>query len=468
MTTLFAFPLEYEDPLAVFAQFKNAPYSLFFDSADLTHPLSRYSFIACTPQETIEASGTDILITRGKEQIRRKGNPFNAVKERLSQFPAPTARDDLPPFQGGAAGFFGYDLARTLENLPTQSRANPNLPDMCVGLYDRVIGYDHERRQAWIMALAESEDVARRNCQPFISKLKVPRLLPAPLPNYEPDWRASFTREAYEKAVAHVIEYIHAGDIFQANLSQKFEADLPPDFDSFSHYCQLREINPAPFSAYMDFGALKLSSSSPERFLYVREGAVETRPIKGTRRRLPHPQQEAAIRHELLNSEKDRAENAMIVDLLRNDLSRVCDDFSVEVPRLFNLESFAAVHHLVSIVTGRLRPKKEAPDLLQACFPGGSITGAPKIRAMQIIEELEPQRRGPYCGAMGYIGFNRTMDTSIIIRTLVYEGNKVSFCVGGGIVADSNPAAEYQETMDKADALFRSFAATPEKVRKSA
>ena len=255
--------------------------------------------------------------------------------------------------------------------------------------------------------------------------------------------------------------YILVVDIFQANLSQRFQADLPPGLDAWGLYRRLRARNPAPFAAYLDTGAVQIASASPERFLELRGRQVETRPIKGTRPRGATPAEDLALGQELLASAKDRAENVMIVDLLRNDLSRVCRDHTVLTPEICVLESFATVHHLVSTVTGELRPGLDAVDLLRATFPGGSITGAPKIRAMEIIAELEPTARGPYCGAIGWMGADGWMDTSITIRTFAIKDGRVAFQAGGGIVADSDPAAEYEETLAKARALLESLRGAP-------
>jgi para-aminobenzoate synthetase component 1 len=265
---------------------------------------------------------------------------------------------------------------------------------------------------------------------------------------------SNFTRPGYEAAVAQVIDYIYAGDIFQANLTQRFRAELPAGLTPFTLYRRLRQLNPAPFAAYLEFGEVVIASSSPERFLSVRDGRVETRPIKGTRPRGRSPAEDQALMRALLASEKDRAENVMIVDLLRNDLSRVCRDASVAVPELCICEAFATVFHLVSTIVGELEPGNSALDLLKASFPGGSITGAPKIRAMEIIAALEPTQRGPYCGTIGYIGFDGTMDSNIVIRTYALSGSTVTFQAGGGIVADSDPAEEYEESLAKARALI--------------
>jgi len=262
----------------------------------------------------------------------------------------------------------------------------------------------------------------------------------------------------FKDAVRRTIDYIEAGDIYQANITQRFRARLPSGFDRLSLYQALRTRNPATFGAYLDFGATAILSSSPERFLKVAEGRVETRPIKGTRPRGRGPAEDKALAAELLASAKDRAENLMIVDLLRNDISRVCKIGSVKAPTLFGLESYATVHHLVSVVTGELAEGRSAVDLLRACFPGGSVTGAPKIRAMEIIAELEPTSRGPYCGSIGYLSADGGMDSNIVIRTYCLQGQDLTFQVGGGIVADSDPQAEYEESLDKAKALIEVLA----------
>jgi para-aminobenzoate synthetase component 1 len=275
-----------------------------------------------------------------------------------------------------------------------------------------------------------------------------------------PNLRSSFTHERYLQVVARVREYILAGDIFQANLSQRLEA--PYDGDPWALYQRLRLRNPAPFAAYLEAPGLAVLSASPERFLRIEtDGAVETRPIKGTRPRGIGPEHDAHLGRALVESEKDRAENLMIVDLLRNDLSRVCRPGSVRVPELFALEHFTTVHHLVSTVVGRLAPGVDAIDVLRATFPGGSITGAPKVRAMEIIAELEPSRRGVYCGSIGYLSVTGAADFSIVIRTFLARHGNMYFSAGGGIVADSEPEAEYLETLDKARALIGALATSP-------
>ncbi len=330
----------------------------------------------------------------------------------------------------------------------------PRLPDLFIGLYDTIVSFDLAERRTWIVAI---ETPGRPPPGERMAAMAARIADPPPIadPGGRTVWRDETSRPAYETLVARVIDYIRAGDIYQANLSHRFLADLPPGVTPYHLHCRLRAVNPAPFAALLhcDRGRAVISAS-PERFLRLHpDGRIETRPIKGTRRRSSARTEDAALAEELLASAKDRAENLMIVDLLRNDLSRVARTGSVRVPQLCGLESFAAVHHLVSSIEAELREGLGPVDLLRVSFPGGSVTGAPKIRAMEIIRELEPARRGPYCGAVAWIGFDGAMDSSIVIRTLVVDGRTVILQAGGGIVADSVPAAEYEETMDKARAL---------------
>lgn len=448
--------IENANIIAGFAAAAQQPYSLLLDSADGKHPDGRYSFAMWHPVEMIEAKNGRITITNSDQQTALSRDPFHCVQERLNAWGiGRETHAHLPPFQGGAAGFFGYDLARGLETLPSIAAEDRAMPDMAIGIYLQVLACDHKAGKAWLITHGRDEEEAAIREHAGLRMLA--RGDGQPPQTGAVGWTPRLSAATFEKDIARVIEAIHAGDIFQANLAQRFDALLPPEFDAFAHYQSLRTVNPAPFAGFMNLGSVKISSASPERFLRVRDGMIETRPIKGTRPRRADAQADQAERAALLNSAKDRAENTMIVDLLRNDLSRVCVPDSIEVAALCTLESFAAVHHLVSTVRGTLRGGVQAADVLRACFPGGSITGAPKIRAMEIIEELEQTRRGPYCGAMGYIGFDGAMDTNILIRTLVYNGNTVSLQAGGGITADSHPAQEVQETLDKAAAMFRSF-----------
>jgi para-aminobenzoate synthetase component 1 len=458
MTRLVVEEIAYGQSLPVFARFAELPGALFLDSALAGGALGRYSFVAADPFRILQSR--DGNIQDGARAF--DGDPFACLSEALARYPIETQLG-LPPFQTGVAGYFAYDLAQHLERLPKHRVDDQPLPDMLLGFYGWVIAFDHEVRRAWIMANgypAESKAERLAFAGKRLAWVKERLAMPAPpaatpvIAKPQPD----IDRPAYESMVRRVIDYILAGDIYQANLSQRFTATLPAGADPFQLYRNLRRVNPAPFAAYFRHQEIALLSASPERFLRLDGRHVETRPIKGTRPRGRNQEEDAALAEELLASEKDRAENLMIVDLLRNDLSRVSADHSVDVPVLFGLESFATVHHLVSVVTGELRPAMTAVDLLRAAFPGGSITGAPKIRAMEIIAELEPNRRGPYCGSIGYIGFDGAMDTNIVIRTMAVRGRQLSFQVGGGIVADSDPRAEYEESLTKAKAMIESLA----------
>jgi para-aminobenzoate synthetase component 1 len=392
-----------------------------------------------------------------------------------------TPRPDLPPFQGGWAGLFSYDLGRDWQSVPLARSDAFQTPHLALGFYDVVIAFDHQQNAAWIISqgFPETSPEARRDrasarlayfrevigsssfSLAAAHDLATASRLPLDFTSAEyhvPDrlgLTSNFTPEAYRAAVSRVIDYIHAGDVFQVNLAQRLL--LPADAPSVEAYCRLREVNPAPFAGYFDLGDSQILSASPERFLRVHDRLVETRPIKGTAQRFGNDAADRSAAIKLLNSSKNRAENVMIVDLMRNDLSMTCRPESVRVTQLCGLESFASVHHLVSAVEGELRDDKTPFDLLQTCLPGGSVTGAPKLRAMEIISELEPSARGAYCGALGYLGVGGQMDTSVLIRTVTAARGWWQFPAGGGIVAQSDPDAEYQETWHKARGLLRAL-----------
>jgi para-aminobenzoate synthetase component 1 len=453
----------------------NAP--LFLDSALYHASLGRYSFVTADPFESVWSRGRRVSVS-AEGRAREPGDPFAALAERLARYrgdPLP----GLPPFQGGAAGLFGYDLCHHIERLPRPHFDEFRLPDLAVGLYDWAIAFDHRADRAWVISTGfpeteprRREARARRRLRQVLRRLSrngpraarpaaaasAPSVRPAlsyPVPGSLPGLASNFDRATYLDTIRRAIEYVHAGDSFQVNVAQRLlvPARLPP----LELYRRLRECNPAPFAGYFDLGEFVIASASPERFLHVQDGAVETRPIKGTRPRGGTPAEDLARREELLHSAKDRAENIMIVDLLRNDLGRVCRYGSVRVPALCRVETYRTVHHLVSEVRGRLREGLGPIDLLRAAFPGGSVTGAPKVRAMEIIAELEPTARGAYCGSLGYIGFDGSMDTNILIRTCTAAAGWVQFPVGGGIVADSVPEREYEETWHKAEGLLRAL-----------
>jgi para-aminobenzoate synthetase component 1 len=449
------------------------PHLLFLDSA-LTHPtLGRYSFVTAAPFEWVRSRGNRVTISG---QTCRTSDPFSALAKLLSRFRV-EPHPELPPFQGGAAGLFGYELCHHIERLPRPRFDEFETPDLAVGLYDWVIAFDHAVDRAWIISTGLPETDPRRRCNRARTRLQeIKHLLRRPASDRRPvspsagasvtpaafhaladlaPLASSFDRPSYLAVVRRAIDYVHAGDCFQVNIAQRLlfpQRDHPLDL-----YARLRQRNAAPFAGYFDLGQFVVASASPERFLFVQNGDAITRPIKGTRPRGLTPAEDFARLEDLRQSAKDRAENVMIVDLLRNDLGRVCAYGSIRVQSLCRVETFRYVHHLVSEVRGRLRPGLGPIDLLRAAFPGGSVTGAPKVRAMEIIAELEPTARGPYCGSLGYIGFDGTMDTSILIRTFTVGKGWVQFPVGGGIVADSDPEREYEETWHKAEGLLRAL-----------
>ncbi len=437
------------DSAALFETVADLPWAVFLDSGGHHLTQSRYDIIAAEPHTTLVTRGKLTEIRSDAIELSRE-DPLVLLRQYLEFDPA--AACDLP-FTGGVLGYFSYDLGRRFERLPAFAEDAEKMPEMAVGIYDWAVVVDHLDKRSWLVAQGRRADtkarwtelVARFSAEP-VERARVPFRITAPL-------ASNLARERYATAFRRVLDYIHAGDCYQINLAQRFAA--PAAGDPWLAYQALRVINPAPYAAYLNTPHGQILSASPERFLKLERGSVETKPIKGTRPRAGHPRVDAELAAELKASEKDRAENVMIVDLLRNDLSKNCELGSVKVTKLFEVESFATVHHLVSTVTGTLRQGRDALDLLRGCFPGGSITGAPKLRAMHIIEELEPDRRGVYCGAIGYIGCDGNMDLNIAIRTLVYAGGSIRFWAGGGIVADSRLEDEYQETFDKAAAMLK-------------
>jgi para-aminobenzoate synthetase component 1 len=439
--------IAYEDPVLIARRLRHLPGFIFLDSAQHHDALGRYSYICCNPVPAIAA----------------EENPLAAI-DRLARKHAFVHADGLPPFQGGFAGFIAYEFGRTLELQLKARTPAPVVPEAMLHLYDRILSFDHAQRRAFIVATGfpetkEQPRLARASQQlrEFEHLLSQTDAKPFGSPVIE-GWKSNFTRREYEQAVARVIEFILAGDIFQANIAQRFSAAIPQGFDAFAFYESLRAKNPATFAAFLDFDGVKIASSSPERLLSFDGKSAEARPIKGTRRRDADAGIDAALRADLLASRKDRAENVMIVDLLRNDLSRVCAPGTVEVPVLCGLESYASVHHLVSVVTGELAAGHTPTDLIAACFPGGSVTGAPKLRAMEIIAEIEKAPRNVYCGSIGWLGLDGRMDFNIAIRTVTFAQGLASFHGGGGITARSDPAAEYDETIAKIDRIMAAFA----------
>ena len=445
------------DSAALFEAVADRPWAVFLDSG-LHHPgQARYDIIAAEPYIRLVTRGALTEVHAERTELSR-ADPFELLRQYVAMDTAcpprglPSGRAGELPFSGGAIGYFGYDLTRRIERLPARARDAERIPDMVIGIYDWAVVVDHSERRAWLAGQGRDPDTDLKwNALVRLFTDTPPERRRAPFRVTSPV-TSNLTPQHYGRAFERVLDYIGAGDCYQVNLAQRFSAEASGD--PWLAYQRLRLINPAPYSAFLSTPYAQILSASPERFLRVENRQVETKPIKGTRPRAGHPRLDAELIAELVASEKDRAENLMIVDLLRNDLSKNCELGSVKVPKLFEVESFATVHHLVSTVTGRLAQGRDAIDLLRGAFPGGSITGAPKVRAMQIIEEIEPHRRGVYCGAIGYVGYDGNMDTNIAIRTLVHSHGTVRFWAGGGIVADSQREAEYQETFDKAAALL--------------
>jgi len=452
------------EPMDVARKLAHLPHLLFLDSADRHPERGRYSYVMADPVEF----RTDV--------------DFRDLEEWIREYSCNTLAG-LPPFQGGIAGLFGYGLGRQLESIPAPHRDEFAVSDLALGLYPWVVAFDHVTDRVWMIANRISSEritqirkilneysLLEFGHQPvFVTLSNAPKRADARTPTQcetafplldHPNVFSNFSRRDYQAAVRRAVEYVHAGDVFQVNISQRLLA--PQTEHPFELYSRLREVSPAPFAAYFDAGDFQIASASPERFLQLSpDRRVSTKPIKGTRPRGKTNAEDDALLKDLTTSSKDRAENIMIVDLLRNDLGRVCEYGSVKVPRVCEVESYRDVHHLVSEVVGQLRPGLTAFDLLKAAFPGGSVTGAPKVRAMEIIAELEPTARGPYCGSLGWIGFDGAMDTNILIRTFTASGGWLQFPVGGGVVADSTPEREYEETLHKAAGLLRALRRQP-------
>ncbi len=480
-TTFECLPLAVEitpapDVSEIFKRLASQRHCFFLDSASCNlqdrdssaAALSRYSFLGANPLSfRCSAAGDSAGLA--------------PLQQQLAVFAA-EHHPELPPFQGGAVMLLGYDLNRSFERIQPSRIDEFQAPAIAAGIYDTIIAIDHHQDRAWIISHglpAASPQQRAENARQKIEAMQ--RLLDAapqpvsareasasPLqagqlaPQFDtgvlPQLTSNFSSEAYLEAVQQAIDYIHAGDIFQVNLSHRLL--YPEPENPLELYLRLRQVNPAPFAAYLDTGDFQIVSASPERFLRCFDRQVQARPIKGTRSRQKHAVADLFAGDDLRGSAKDRSENTMIVDLLRNDLARVCDAESVHVSQLCEIETYRYVQHLVSVIQGRLEPGATALDLVAASFPGGSITGAPKVRAMEIIAELEPTARGPYCGSLGYLGFDGWLDLSILIRTITCGRGWRQFPVGGGIVAQSNPQRELEETWHKAQGLLQAMAPT--------
>ena len=435
-----------------FELLRDLPWPVFLDSSQRNTQNDRYDILAADPLVTLTSTDDGTLIQdRSGNETLSQTDPFFLLQQQLQKYPQ--QETSSLPFCGGAIGYFGYDLGRKIESLQNIACNNEQIPDMAVGIYDWAIITDHQQQQCWLCSFGLNEKTHQQWAQ-LIDRFNQNTPEPSSQFTVTGDLHCNLNRQQYQDAFDKIQHYIREGDCYQVNLAKRFEINAHGD--PWIAYKLLRQHNAAPFSVFFVTPTVTLLSSSPERLLQVKNQQVETKPIKGTRRREPSlPEQDQVLADELLNSTKDRAENLMIVDLLRNDLGKVCIAGSIKVPTLFALESFATVHHLVSTITGHLLDGQDSVSLLRACFPGGSITGAPKLRAMEIIEELEPDRRGAYCGSVAYIGFDGNMDSNILIRTLVHSDDRLRFWAGGGIVADSNVNDEFQEVHDKAASMFK-------------
>ncbi|EKO3561937.1 aminodeoxychorismate synthase component 1 [Vibrio fluvialis] len=439
-TQIQAKPLTYQPDLAnqLFSKVESQPWAMLLRSASDTHIDSRFDILVAHPIVTLTTFGDETEVREPSGVTLSQDDPFELLATLQQHYlPALQYSDDLP-FIGGVLGYFAYDLGRRVERLPSLAKHDLTAPDMAVGLYEWAIVVDHQLKTARVIGqnIENAESLlAYGNQKPL-----TPFALSSP-------WQSNMTPNSYREKFTQVQEYLLSGDCYQINLAQRFQAHYQGS--EWLAYLKLEQFNLAPFSAFIRTEQGAILSVSPERFLQVKDRIIETKPIKGTRPRSDDPVVDAANAAELAQAEKDQAENLMIVDLLRNDIGRVAKPGSVHVPKLFDIESFPAVHHLVSTIRAELDSQYDCADLLRACFPGGSITGAPKVRAMEIIEELEPHRRSAYCGSIGYISRHGRMDTSITIRTLVAQNQQLYAWAGGGVVADSQCEAEYQETLDK-------------------
>ncbi|WP_026783638.1 aminodeoxychorismate synthase component I [Pleomorphomonas koreensis] len=459
---MIVIPLESIDPLAVARRLRPLPGFAFLDSALVDADLGRHAFVAADPFGTLRVA--DGWTFWNGEEVAPGRQALDELSRRLALYRQPTMAG-LPPFQVGAIGHVAYEFGRRLERLPTVPPPPDGIAELEMHFYDAIVAFDLVDNSAFVLSTgwpeadrARRERRARQRADQLLALIDGPTPPEAPFAGLaDPAFTTNLDRPAYEAAVARTRDYILAGDIFQANISRRIDLDLPAGFDAWGYYRALRATNPAPFAAFLDHGDVRIASSSPERLLAVRGRHVETRPIKGTARRAADPTEDAALATALAASDKDRAENVMIVDLLRSDLSAVCKPHTVKVPRLCEVETYASLHHLVSTVTGELKGGRTAVEALAAVFPGGSITGAPKIRAMEIIAELEHAPRGVYCGAIGYLGFDGSADFNIAIRTATFAGNRASLAAGGGITLLSDPAAEFEEAELKARRLLDAF-----------
>ena len=460
------FLFDTETPVSAYLKIKDKSFSYLLESADGGERWGRYSFIGYKPYLTVQSrdQGMEITDGTGTRLLEDVQNPLTVLRELSQQF-KPVALSELPPFQGGLVGYINYDLIRKWEYLPGISPEDPEVPESIFTVSKRLIIFDHLTHNIKVVAFAHIKDagdlrrpydLACQEVDETIEELQRPlsSLLeeePLSLPELVPN----FKREDFEKAVQKAKDYIVAGDVIQVVLSQRFSGEVSGN--DFSLYRHLRSVNPSPYMFYLNFGEMTLIGASPEILVRLTSDKIELRPIAGTRARGKSPEKDLALEEELMADPKERAEHIMLVDLGRNDVGKVAVSGSVHVPRLMEVERYSHVMHIVSRVEGELRPDMDCFDVFMSAFPAGTVSGAPKVRAMEIISELEPTSRGPYAGAVGYFGFNGNMDFCITIRTIAVIKDRLSVQVGAGIVADSSPRAEYKETLKKAGAMFKAI-----------
>jgi len=437
------------DAFDIYSIFKNQKNSVLLESGINDDGLGKYSFVGINPFITFKWRD-GVCKINGKEF---KGDAFKELSNLLNQYQM--ANETKMPFIGGAIGYFSYDLLRCIEEIPDLSKKDVDIPQCYFNFYDNVVIIDNEEHKVYISACGIIEEAHKSLCNIEKAILNSSKVIFNEDTEKNESFESNFTSEEYIDTVEKVRQYIRSGDIYITNLTQRFT--LSTEKEPYDVYKKLRKINPAPFAAFMNLEGFSIVSSSPERFLKIENRMVETRPIKGTRPRGNTEEEDTKNRIELIESEKDKAELLMIVDLERNDLSKVCKPNSVKVTELFKLEEYSTVFHLVSTVKGELKDNVNGVECIKACFPGGSITGAPKVRSMEIIEELEPTKRNIYTGCIGYLGFDGNVDLNIVIRTILMKDNRAYFGVGGGITWESVKEAEYEETLDKAKALMKAL-----------
>ncbi|MBM3465814.1 MAG: anthranilate synthase component I [Armatimonadetes bacterium] len=467
-------PADLETPVSAFSKLRGKGYSFLLESVEKGEQVGRYSFLGANLSLLLRVSDGRVQWRDGSfvgagsdnrlhEEPLGDRDPLDWLRTCIAAHPVVEV-PGLPSFWGGAVGFLGYDVVRAFERLPDLKRPALGVPDCMFLLTDRVVVFDHVRQKMQIVVLAQvpegGDAVAAYEaaCQEIareIEALRAPVQVPeAPGPAPDTDaFDSTMSREDYKRGVEAIGEHIRAGDIFQAVLSQRLRRHTKAE--PLQIYRALRMLNPSPYMFFLDMGEFQLIGSSPEMLVKLGDGVAETRPIAGTRHRAADEEEDRRLASELLADPKERAEHVMLVDLGRNDLGRVCEYGTVRVPTLMEVERYSHVMHIVSSVKGRLNGKHDQFDLVRACFPAGTLSGAPKIRAMEILEELEPTRRGPYGGAVGYFAFNGNTNTCITIRTILRIGEDAYMQVGAGIVADSDPDREYRETLDKVAALRR-------------